>query len=962
MSHFFEKRDRWGNGYALWIIVACVFITPLCLWSLRGTHVENDIEHWLPADDPNAVTLKWSMKQFGLGAADSFLISWDDSSLQDLRVAKFKERLEGKVDAKGIRRGGLSQIDRVITPQDIVGRMVDNGVERDEAIKRLQGVLVGTGTFKVRLTEFGRQRQKEVVRQLVAKAKNELGLALDILPAVKDFEETGDASEVIGSASTTEETVNNAEILAQEATTEGKTTSDPVVPTPPDRVVVEFDPIPAHDFQVRWKGMWTGTDDSKLRELAMSLKGSATTDAPDGTPEVEDCFQVLGSPIALSVVLSEAGEADKKTTMALVRQAAVDVGVSPKKLHLGGRPVASTALNEGVKTAVWNPDVSASQFWRRSVIGFSGLVGILVAFTMLRSIRLTLIVLFVSYFTVFVTLSIVPATGGDMNMVVVLMPTFLLVVVMSGAIHVAHYWRHAAYHNLGDAVVEASKMASAPCLFATATTAIGLLSLLTSQLKPVRDFGIYSAVGSIIGVGAVLYLLPALIQLIPFKPPKPEEVDATKWENFGRWCCQKRHWIVWGYTLATLMCVVGLKWFRTETKVIRYFPPDAQIVQDYNYIEENLAGIVPVDVVVRFDRDSQQKLDFLERMEIVRAIEDRMRAHPEISGAIALPDFRSVTEKPGPGAKTFAIVAYNRKASETERRIKEGAVAGTNSFFTVANTAHDLHKPGDAQLSKEGDELWRITAQCLVMSDSNFDKLLNEVHGIAQSVLKMHAGTDHLVTGMVPLFLQTQQAVLDSQVNSFGVAYLTVALVMIFAVRSIPAGFMTMLPNVYPIGQIFGLISFLGIPVDIGTMMTASIAMGIGVDGTLHKLTWFRKGIADGKTRADSIALAVGHSGPAIWETSAVLALGMLMLYPADLLLISRFGWLMAAIIAVAVAGDIVFLPALLGGTLGTLLIKSVTQANESAAESSDEDSSLSAVPQPHLSCSTIVVSQTTHS
>ena len=959
MSHFFEKRDRWGNGYGLWVIVACVFITPLCLWSLRGTHVENDIEHWLPADDPNAVTLKWSMKQFGLDAADSFLVSWDDSSLQDLRVAKFKNRLEGKLDAKGIRRGGLSQVAQVITPQNVVNRMVENGVERDEAIRRLQGVLVGTGSFKVRLTEFGRQRQKEVVRQLVAAAKKELGFDLDILPAVKDFEETGEVAETTSSDTESPgETVAAAESDAKAS----DTTNESAVPPPAEHVAVEFDSIPAHDFQVRWKGMWTGTVDSKLHDLAVSLKGSATTDAPNGTPEIEDCFQVLGSPIALSVVLSEAGEADKKTAMMLIQQAAAEVGISPKKLHMGGRPVASMALNEGVKTAVWNPDVPVSQFWRRSVIGFSGLVGILAAFTMLRSIRLTLIVLFVSYFTVFVTLAIVPATGGDMNMVVVLMPTFLLVVVMSGAIHVAHYWRHAAYHNLGDPVVEASKMASVPCLFATVTTAIGLLSLLTSQLKPVRDFGIYSAVGSIIGVGAVLYLLPALIQLIPFKPPKPHEVDATKWENFGRWCCRKRHWIVWGYTLATLVCVVGLKWFRTETKVIRYFPSDAQIVQDYDYIEENLAGIVPVDVVVRFDRDSQSQLDFLERMEIVRAIENRMREHPEISGAVALPDFRSVTEKPGPGAKTLAMVAYNRKASEMERRIKEGNVFGTKSFFTVVNEAHDLRKPGDAQLNNAGDELWRITAQCLVMSDSNFGKLVSEVHGIAQSVLRMHAGTDHLVTGMVPLFLQTQQAVLDSQVNSFGVAYLTVAIVMIFAVRSVAAGFMTMLPNVYPIGQIFGLISYIGIPVDIGTMMTASIAMGIGVDGTLHKLTWFRKGIEDGKTREDSIALAVGHSGPAIWETSAVLALGMLMLYPADLLLISRFGWLMAAIIAVAVVGDIVFLPALLGGSLGTILINSVKRAGAAVAECDDSDSLPSAVPQPHLSCSTIAVSQATNS
>ncbi len=945
MSHFFEKRDRWGNSLALWVILGAIFITPLCAWSLRHTHIENDIQHWLPSDDPNAITLQWSMQQFNLDAGDSILLSWEDSSLNDPRIRQLTDRLQGQPDEQGIRRGGLKQVSRVVTPQEVIVRMVDHGVERDEAIQRLQGVLIGTGAFKIRLTEFGRQRQKQVTRELVAKAKSTLGIDLRVLPAARDFEAT-------------EESLAAAEATsAIGATDSGAVANEVAVPIPDDLPLVEFDPVPAHDFQVSGKGQWTGSTDAKLRDLALSLKGSPTADAPEGAPLIEDCFQALGSPVALSIVLSEAGEADKSTSMALIRQAAADVGIPAKQLHLGGRPVASTALNEGVKSALWNPAAAPGHFWKRSVMGMSGLIGVLVAFTMLRSVKLTLLVLFVSYFTVFVTVSLVPPTGGSMNMVMVLMPTFLLVVVMSGAIHVAHYWRHAAYHNMGNAVVEASKMASAPCLFATITTAIGLLSLLTSDLKPVRDFGVYSAVGSIIGVVVVLYLLPALIQLISFKPPKPSDVDTTKWEHFGRWCCRKRHWIVWGYTLATVVCVVGLKWFRTETKVIRYFPADAPVVRDYNFLEENLAGIVPVDVIVKFDSDSQSRLNFLERMEVVRAIENRMREHREITGAIALPDFRTVTEKLEPDAGTLAKIGYNRKATELERRIKAGEVTGTKSFFTVTRQTHDLHQAGDALLNKSGDELWRITAQCLIMSDANFSSLIQEVHGIAQSVLKMHAGTNHIVTGMVPVFMQTQKALLDSQVNSFGVAYLTVAIVMIFAVRHVLAGFMTMLPNVYPIGQIFGLISFLGIPVDIGTMMTASIAMGIGVDGTLHKLTWFRKGIEEGRSREDSIALAVGHSGPAIWETSAVLALGMLMLYPADLLLISRFGWLMSAIILVAVAGDILFLPALLGGSLGTMVISTVKHSPATPVPS-DPATHTSVVPAPHLASANSLTSK----
>jgi hypothetical protein len=96
----------------------------------------------------------------------------------------------------------------------------------------------------------------------------------------------------------------------------------------------------------------------------------------------------------------------------------------------------------------------------------------------------------------------------------------------------------------------------------------------------------------------------------------------------------------------------------------------------------------------------------------------------------------------------------------------------------------------------------------------------------------------------------------------------------------------------------------------------------------------------------------------------------MLMLYPADLLLVSRFGWLMAAIITVAVVGDIVFLPALLGGSLGTLLINSVKKSRtattnskiSSKINSAVSESPMSAVPQSHLSCATITVSQAVNS
>ena len=102
-------------------------------------------------------------------------------------------------------------------------------------------------------------------------------------------------------------------------------------------------------------------------------------------------------------------------------------------------------------------------------------------------------------------------------------------------------------------------------------------------------------------------------------------------------------------------------------------------------------------------------------------------------------------------------------------------------------------------------------------------------------------------------------------------------------------------------------------------MITASIALGIAVDGTLHYLTWIQLAMKKGRSRKEAVVDALVKCGPAMWQTSIAVAIGLLMLVPAELRLISRFGSLMGSMIAVALLGDIVLLPQLLAGPLGWL-------------------------------------------
>ncbi len=925
MTHFLEKKDPWGNGMGLWVLVLLACALPPALWALSGIDLDNDIRKWIPADDPNAQTLTWYQENFPHN--ESIIVTWDGSTLNDPRTQWLADRLAGVPDADGVRHGGLQHVERVVTPQDLLRRIESDGVSHEEALQRLQGVLVGSGPLKIRLTELGAQRQKSTMKSLQDRVRSELGIELEILEPVTDW--------------IPEKSID--EYLLAKAIVEVDEEPEP------------FDDLPEHHAQVRWPGMQSRSETAeRVIEIASSISvDGGASESGGGSPEAEetaaaqgrlvaDAFFAPGAPITVAVVLSQAGEEDKKGAIAELRRIATEVGIPEAGLHLGGRPVAGRALNDSVKRAAWNRDFPIINLPGRSIILFSGAVGIILAFVMLRSAALATLVLFISYYTVLLTVAVVPATGGSMNMVLVVMPTLLLVLTMSGAIHVASYWRFAAKSDVRTAPVMATKLATRPCALASLTTAFGLLSLATSPLAPVAHFGLYSALGCFVGLGAILYGLPALLQFVPEKSARPARSMPDVWRPVGQFIV--RHARVVGVACLVLfaVCSAGLTQFGTETKVIRFFPETAQVVKDYRFIEENTGGVIPVDVVVRFAEThrapAEDGLLFGQRQEIVRRISQKLvERHDDISGAISLATFR----------KTLSEDELQRKASnpflrkidtQTELKVMESSAA--RSFITMAE---EDRESGDGVLCEAGDELWRITAQVNIMTDVDYSVLLDDIATIVQEETSNYSGANHVVTGMVPLFLETQRAVLSSLIQSFLIAFVVIGIVISLVLKSAKAGLVTMLPNVLPISTVFGAISWFHIKVDIGTMITASVALGIAVDGTLHLLTWFRDGLRRGLDRNEAVTSALSHCGPALFQTSVVVGIGLVVLMPAELTLISRFGLLMAAMIFTALFADLVLLPAMLAGWLG----KVIAETDRNTAETLDADGASQAVTVP---------------
>jgi predicted RND superfamily exporter protein len=943
MPNFFEKRDRWGHGLAVYVLALLVFLLPLIGYGLKQVRFKNDVREWLPKGDQDSRILAWHDAHFQ--RYDTFLVSWDDSSLDDPRIGRFIDLVQGAPDADGKRTGGLPGVEGVSGPNEFLSRMMDAGIPREEAIGRLQGVLIGSGYLKVRLTDAGRAQRADVERQLADYADSQLEVAVQFFPAARS-----ESPHPNGKREAT---------IADERS---------AMDAPP----VEQFVFPAHDFQVGWTGLHPKADGvDRFREFARSLESA-------GAPLVEDSFFAPGAPVALFVRIMPGMSRELRVLMPAIQQAAVDAGIEEPAFHMAGTAVGQWQLDVESSKSVWNRTVPVWRLYKRSPFLLSGIVGMLVAYVLLRSLRLATLVLMVSVYSAAVTVIMIPLLGprlgapGTLNIVLSVMPNLLLVLTASGAIHMANYWRRAALRDSRTAIAEAFRVAWKPCAMASVTTAIGMASLGTSGLVPVRDFGLYSALGTCLSLLMILYGFPSILAVFGGLPGRFQELETGGWRRLGHFLAEHHRVSNAAFLAAFLLGVWGLRYFHTETKVIRYFPDDKRIVQDYNAIEQSLAGAVTVDAVIYFDPQSQERMNILERIELVRAVEQSLDGTPGVSGTLSLADFRPVSQPPAAGAGRLERIAYGRKAQRTQNEIfgaqaeaasqlvthvqeplefvrgghlsaaawlrsrllgngPEALTGGRTIRFVPATDAAPDDAPADGSEASDEQaraggrsEIWRIRAQTEMTSNVSYTDLVREVDQRIAAVLQDHKGVDHVVTGMVPLFLRTQQAIIESLITSFGLAFLVISATMIVLLRSIPSGLLAMIPNVWPIAIVFGYVSLAGVPIDIGTMITGSIAMGIAIDGTVHLLTWFQEAIREGHSRKEAVACALGHCGPALWQTSVAISLAMLMLIFTDLMLISRFGWIMSACVVAAMLADLVLTPALLAGPLGGLIERSV--------------------------------------
>ena len=130
--------------------------------------------------------------------------------------------------------------------------------------------------------------------------------------------------------------------------------------------------------------------------------------------------------------------------------------------------------------------------------------------------------------------------------------------------------------------------------------------------------------------------------------------------------------------------------------------------------------------------------------------------------------------------------------------------------------------------------------------------------------------------------------------------------------KSLKYGLIALFPSVIPILLVGGSTIFMGISLDLGTIIVGAMCMGIAVDDAIHVMARYIRYKSHGYSTNRSIDLAIQESGKAVIFTSVILVFGFSAMLFASLVPTILFGIFSALIMALALLGDLFVLPALL--------------------------------------------------
>jgi len=532
-------------------------------------------------------------------------------------------------------------------------------------------------------------------------------------------------------------------------------------------------------------------------------------------------------------------------------------------------------------------------------------IGILVAWFLVLYYYFpgTLTTLMVIILSIITALGIFGHFGMLMSPPTTTAPIIILTVAIANSVHVLITMMHEIHSGKSkqDAIVESLRVNIQPVFLASVTTAIGFLTMNFSEVPPFQHLGNLVAMGVMMSLVLSLTFLPAVISFFPIRSKKTENKDMVVMEKFGNFVVENRRQLFIGMIVLIIGFISFLPKNQLNDVFVNYFDESIQFRKDTDYTTEHLTGIYLADYSL--DSGAPNGINDPEFLQQVEAFEKWYRQNPNTLHVNTITDVMKRLNKNLHGDDEAMYTLP-----------KEHNLAAQYLLLYEMSLPRGLDLNNQINLDKSAT---RFTVTLKTMSSNDIIALT----AAADDWLKKNAPAIKVAnpSGPTVMFANIGSRNIRSMLIGTTIALVLISLILIFALRSVKIGLISMIPNLVPAAMGFGLWGLLVGEVGLALSVVTTMTLGIVVDDTVHFLSkYLRARREKGLSSPDAVRYAFKTVGMALITTSIILVFGFMVLSLSSFELNFGMGLLTSIVIVFALLADLLFLPPLLMKIEGT--------------------------------------------
>lgn len=502
--------------------------------------------------------------------------------------------------------------------------------------------------------------------------------------------------------------------------------------------------------------------------------------------------------------------------------------------------------------------------------------------------------------TIIWQVALMSVLGRPLSILTMLLPTILFVVGMSDSVHIIERYIEALREGIAKRRALAITLAETglSTFITMLTTAIGYATLATSGIRPMSEFGVFTAVGVFLAYALSFTLLPAALVLLPTPVPPVLRVREGIWDRMVhrllRTVLLNRRTVL----VAALAVVVISGAFIPRLKVNNFLledlpAGDAQ-KQGFLWFEREFGGVRPFELEVTV-QDSVSGIWDLDALRAMELVQDHAAAVYGVKGIVSpVTLLRELNKAANGGDHTFLRLPDTQAdVDRLVRHARKFAGAGPLRRLVDRDARH-------ARLSGR-----------MVDEGGHVHEAKNTELGSFIAARTNTARISFHQTGMAYLIDRNNRFLSSQMLFSLGSSFLLIAGIMAWVFRSWRVVLVALLPNVVPLVFIAGLMGVLGIDLKVSTAIIFSNAFGIAVDDTIHLLAKLRIELARGLSLPYALKRTYLSGGKAVIVMSIMLCAGFVTLIASEFASVYYMGLLITITLAVALMAELFLLPVL---------------------------------------------------